>query len=64
MSIIILKSELSRYRRMNGNKNNQVESIFGDKYMMTATMNTEGELEPFPNQFLIVCANAEGFFKL
>lgn len=49
---------------MNGNRNNNAESIFGDKYIRIATMKKEGELGLLPNQLLMVCATPEGFFQL
>lgn len=49
---------------MSGNKNNNADSIFGDKYIRTATIKKEGELELLPNQLLMVCAKPEGFFQL
>ena len=39
---------------MKGKRNNNAASIFGDRYIMTAKINNEGELELFPNQLLIV----------
>lgn len=49
---------------MNGNKNNIVASMFGDKKMRTDKMNKDGELGLFPNQLLMVCAKPGGFFQI
>ena len=49
---------------MNGNRNNTVESMFGEKKMRTAKMYKEGELRLLPNQLLMVRANTGGFFQL